>query len=58
MIKWLVISGIVSLLPVWKDVQTGEGLNIWEYLHSTAFTKRKHITPEEAIENYRRNMGL
>jgi len=58
MIKWLVIGGIVSLLPVWKDVTTGEGLNIWEYLHSTAFTKRKHITPEEAIENYRRNMGL
>lgn len=55
--KWLII-GLVSLLPIWKDVATNKGLNIWEYVHSTAFTKRKHITPEEAIENYRRNMGL
>jgi len=55
--KWLIIALGVSLLPIWKDVATGEGQNIWEYLQSTAFTKRKHITPQEAVENYRRNMG-
>ena len=58
MIKWLIIGLGISLIPVWKDVATGDGQNIWEYIHSTAFTKRKHITPAEAIENYRRNMGL
>jgi len=57
MIKWLIICSAVSFLPVWRDVKTGEGLNIWEYLHSTAFTKRKHITPEEATKNYQRNTG-
>lgn len=57
MIKLLVAGLALSLLRIWKDVTTGEGVNLWEYLHSTAFTKRKHITPEEAIENYRRNMG-
>jgi len=55
MIKWLVIGLGISLLPVWKDVTTGDGLNFWEYLHSTAFTQRKHIPVDEAIENYRRN---
>lgn len=58
MIKLLVAGLALSFLPIWKDVSTNEGINLWEYLHSTAFTKRKHITPEEAIENYRRNMGL
>ncbi len=58
MTKWLIIGFGLSLVPIWKDVTTGEGQNIWEYIHSTAFTKRKHITPEEAIENYRRNTGL
>lgn len=55
--KWLIAVLTLSFLPIWKDVSTGSGLNWWEYLHSTAFIKRKHITPEEAIENYRRNMG-
>lgn len=58
MINWLIIGFGISLLPVWRDVQTNEGLNLWEYIHSTAFTKRKHIPWQEAIENYRRNMGL
>jgi len=58
MIKWLIIGFGISLIPIWEDVQTGEGLNIWEYFYSTAFTKRKHITPEEAIENYKRNKGI
>jgi len=57
MVKLLVAGFALSLIPIWKDVTTGEGLNLWEYFHSTAFTKRKHITPEEAIENYRRNVG-
>jgi len=55
--KWIIIALGASFLPVWKDVSTGEGLNIWEYLHSTAFTPRKHIPVEEAILNYQRNMG-
>ncbi len=53
----LVVGLITSVLPVWKDAKTGKGLNIWQYFHSTAFTKRKHITPEAAIENYNRQMG-
>lgn len=57
MVKWLIIGLGASLFPIWKDVSTGEGLNLWEYIYSTAFTQRKHITPEEAVENYRRNMG-
>ncbi len=56
--KWLIIALGASLFPIWKDVSTSEGLNLWEYIHSTAFTDRKHIPVEEAIENYRRNMGL
>jgi len=55
--KWLIIVLGASLLPVWKDVATGEGQNIWEYLYDTAFIKRKHIPVDEAVENYRRNMG-
>lgn len=55
--KWLVVALVGSLIPIWKDVATGEGLNFWEYVHSTAFTRRKHISVEEAIKNYRRNMG-
>jgi hypothetical protein len=55
--KWLVIGLGASLVPMWKDFSTGRGLNLWSYIKSTAFTKRKHITPDEAIENYRRNMG-
>ncbi len=58
MVKLAIAGLVLSFLPIWRDVQTNEGLNIWEYIYSTAFTKRKHITPEEAIENYRRNMGL
>ena len=57
MIKLVIVGLVLSFAPIWKDVATNEGLNIWEYIYSTAFTKRKHITPEEAIENYRRNMG-
>lgn len=53
--KVLAVGIAFSLLPIWKDVSTGEGLNLWEYLQSTAFTKRKHITWQEAVENYRRN---
>ena len=55
--KLLIAGGVLSLIPIWKDVTTNEGMNLWEYLYSTAFTKRKHITPEEAVQNYRRNMG-
>lgn len=55
--KWLIIAFGLTLLPFWKDVTTGEGQNLWEYVHSTAFTQRKHIPVEEAIRNYRRNMG-
>ena len=57
MIKLLVAGLALSLLPIWKDVSANEGINLWEYLHSTAFTKRKHIPWQEAAENYRRNMG-
>ena len=58
MIKWLIIGLGLTLVPIWKDVATGDGLNLWEYIHSTAFTKRKHIPVDEAIENYRRNTAL
>ena len=57
MIKFAIAGIIASLIPIWKDVTTGEGQNLWEYLHSTAFTKRKHIPWQEAVENYQRNMG-
>jgi len=56
-VKWLIIALGASLIPIWKDVTTGKGLNLWGYIHSTAFTRRKHIPIEEAIKNYRRNMG-
>lgn len=57
MVKWLIIGLGTSLLPIWKDVATGEGQNLWEYLNSTAFTKRKHIPWQEAVKNYQRNTG-
>lgn len=56
MVKFLVVTGVLSFLPIWKDVASNKGLSFWEYLRSTALTQRKHITPEEAIENYRRNL--
>lgn len=55
MLKLFLVAGILSVLPIWKDVLTNEGLTFWGYLRDSAFTQRKHITPEEAIENYRRN---
>ncbi len=54
----LVMGAIaLSFIPIWRDIQTNQGLNLWVYIYSTAFTPRKHITPEVAIENYRRNNG-
>jgi hypothetical protein len=57
MYKKIAITAMaVSLLPIWKEPSTGKGLNFWKYIYSTAFMRRKHITPEEAIENYRKKM--
>jgi len=55
--KWIILALGASLLPIWKDVSTGEGQNIWEYLYSTAFTERKHIPVDEAILNYQMNVS-
>jgi len=57
-VKWLIIGLGASLLPIWKDVSTNRGQNLWEYLNSTAFTQRKHIRWEDAVHNYKRNKGI
>jgi len=53
--KWFLGALAFSFLPIWRDDMTGDGLNIWEYFGMAA--SREHIPAEEAIENYRRNIG-
>lgn len=52
--KWLLLALGASFLPIWRDDMTSEGINLWEYTRMAA--SRKHISPEQAIENYRRNL--
>ena len=51
-----VIGGLLSLLPIWKNVGTGKGENAWQYISSMMSNHRPHITIEEAVENYQRDV--
>jgi len=52
-LKWFIAGIAFSLLPIWRDDMTDEGLNLWQYIDMAA--EREHIPTEKALENYRRN---
>jgi len=48
--KWVLIIGLVSLLPIWKDPGWTGGINAYEAIYNLATKPQKeHIRTEDAL---------
>jgi hypothetical protein len=52
--KWLVITGIIGLLPIWRDPNWEGGVNAYQALYlSATLPQKEHVLAEQAIEECR-----